>query len=347
MQKATTKAIELDTIDRALLDRIQSSFPLTERPYAALGELVGTSEDDVLERMARLKEARIVRQVSAIFDTRNLGYTSMLVAAKIPPERLQAGAEAVNSHPGVSHNYRRNHAFNLWYTVAVPPGADLEAHVAALHQESGAESTRMLPTLRMFKIGVVLDMMGGQPADAKGGVGWERPEEPPPPPTEEEIRAILPLQEDLPLEPEPFAKLASEFGTTAQHLLAMAEHLTKRQLMRRYSAVLHHRRAGFGANGMAVWRVPSDRATELGPKMAAFAKVSHCYQRPVYSDWPYSVFTMIHGRSKDEVEAVVAAIQQETGISEHAVLYSTKEYKKIRLRYFDGQIEAWAAARGL
>lgn len=347
MQQDTGR-VELDDQDRALLDAVQQEVPLVERPYAALAAQLGTDEASVLRRVERLRQERIIRQVSAIFDTRALGYTSMLVAAKVPSEQLQAAADIVSEHPGVSHNYRRNHDFNLWYTVAVPPGGDLEAHVDALHRASGATSTRMLPTLKLFKIGVVLDMSGRSAANAKGGVSWSRPEEPPAPPDARERAGILLLQEDLPVEPEPFAKLASAAGQTVPELLAMADHLQQRGLMRRYSAVLHHRRAGFGANGMAVWMLPEGvDAAEIGPQLAAFSKISHCYERPTYEDWPYQVFTMIHGRSRDEVEEVVAAIQEETGLGEHATLYSTKEYKKIRLRYFDGLIEAWAADHGI
>ena len=129
------------------------------------------------ERVARVKELGVLRQLSAIFDTRALGYGSALVAAKIDPDRVDEAAAVISAHPGVSHNYKRNHAYNLWYTIAVPPGDSLEEHVDVLHRESGALVTRKLPTLKLYKIGVKLDMTGNTAADAKAEVlEHERPE---------------------------------------------------------------------------------------------------------------------------------------------------------------------------
>src|SRR6266516_94748 len=150
----------MDDADLRTLNVMQSQFPVVERPYRAVAEEVGLTEADVLERVRRLRREHIIRQISAIFDTKSLGYKSSLVAAKYMPDQLAAGARIVNEHPGVSHNYERNDAFNLWYTVAVPPTSDLEATVERLHELSGAESTRIMYTLKLFKIGVNLDMTG-------------------------------------------------------------------------------------------------------------------------------------------------------------------------------------------
>jgi DNA-binding Lrp family transcriptional regulator len=124
-------------------------------------------------------------------------------------------------------------------------------------------------------------------------------------------------------------------------LLAHLEGMQERRLLRRVAAILFHRRAGFSANGMGVWRVPDDRIMELGPQMAAYRGISHCYQRPTYKDWPYSVFTMAHGRSKDECDAILDSIADFTGIDERATLYSSTEFKKIRLLYFTQDYRDW------
>src|SRR5437879_1484102 len=112
--------LELDDLDKRLLNHVQGEFPMAVRPFMALGEALGISETEVIRRVQRLKEAEAIRQVSAIFDTRSLGYQSSLVAMRLAPERLNAAAEIINSHPGVSHNYKRNNAFNLWFTIALP-----------------------------------------------------------------------------------------------------------------------------------------------------------------------------------------------------------------------------------
>jgi len=335
-----------DDVDRALLNALQAGLPLVRRPFAALGADLGLTEAEVLRRAEVLKRAAIVRQLSAIFDTRALGYESSLVAARYPDDRLHEGAALVGGHPGVSHNYRRTHAFNLWFTLAVEPDArlGLEDTVAILAERSGAESMRLLPTLTLYKINVQLDMTGTRDATAKEAA------KPPPKrgdgvlPTEADRSAILILQRDLPLVPEPFDAWAAEAGLDPDALLEQAEVFVKRGYMRRFAGVLNHRRAGFGANGMAVWRVPEERLAEIGPRMAAFSAVSHCYRRPTYPDWPYSIFTMVHARSQELCEETIAAIAKETGFTdpdERAVLYSTLEYKKVRLVYYTPEYREW------
>jgi DNA-binding Lrp family transcriptional regulator len=122
------------------------------------------------------------------------------------------------------------------------------------------------------------------------------------------------------------------------HLAGMQE----RGLLRRVAAILFHRRAGFSANGMGVWQVPAERVLEVGPRMAAFRGISHCYQRPTYDDWPYSIFTMAHGRSKEECDAILDAVAGEIDCIEgRATLYSSTEFKKIRLLYFTDDFRAW------
>jgi DNA-binding Lrp family transcriptional regulator len=344
----TTRAEEqeLDDVDRELLNAVQWDFPLEARPYAALGERLGISEPEVRDRIDRVKNAGVLRQLSAIFDTRALGYTSALVAAKVDADHIDEAAAIINAHPGVSHNYKRNHAYNLWYTIAVPPGASLDEHIDVLHRASGATLTRKLPTLKLYKIGVKLDMTGKTAANAKTEVlEHERPERkaemPVPDLSDLELAVIRVVQEDLPNVERPFAAQAASIGIDEQTLIDTIRSLKERKLMRRFAAVMNHRSAGFKANAMGVWAVPEDRLDEIGPQMATFSAVSHCYRRPTYDDWPYSVFTMVHGRSARDCEATIEAIRDETGVDEYCLLWSVKEYKKIRLRYFGNEWQDW------
>jgi siroheme decarboxylase len=335
--------------DRELLNAVQWDFPLEARPFAALGERLGLSESEVRERIAAVKAAGVLRQLSAIFDTRALGYDSSLVAAQIDPDRIDEAAARISEHPGVSHNYKRNHAFNLWYTIAVPPGESLDEHLDVLHRESGASVTRKLPTLRLYKIGVKLDMTGQTAADAKAEVSeHERPERrehmDAPVLSDLEVAAIRVVQEDLPLVERPFAAYGEQIGASEDEVLELLASFKARKLMRRFAAVMNHRSAGFKANAMGVWAVPEDQLDELGPQMAGFALVSHCYRRPTYPDWPYSVFTMVHGKSARECEATIAAVRAETGVDDYALLWSVKEYKKTRVRYFTAEWDGWRAA---
>ncbi len=336
----------MDERDKRLLNVIQADFPLVSRPFQALGASLGLGEGEAIDRVASLKERKIIRQISAIFDTRSLGYKSSLVAMRIHPERLDAAAGVVNGHPGVSHNYKRNHAFNLWFTIAVPPFSGLEWTVQRLHGLAGAESTRILPTLRLFKIGMQLDMEGntGAEREESSEAGYSETRRPaagrdglrP-----VDVAAIRELQEDLSLIPYPYQPMAERLGVSEEALFEVAGHLQAQGYLRRMAAVLYHREAGFRANAMGVWVVPAERSEEVGKIMGSFKGVSHCYLRPTYPDWPYSIFTMVHGQKAKDCQEIISAISQATGITEYALLYSTKEYKKIRLKYFTTELEEW------
>jgi DNA-binding Lrp family transcriptional regulator len=333
----------LEEIERKLLNLLQGRFPLEPRPYAAVAREAGIAEEEVLARVQALLDDRIIRQVTPIFDTRALGYGSMLVAAKVDPEHPWRAAKAVNAHPGVSHNYLRNHDFNMWFTIAVEEDSPLglDGTLEILAREAGAESVRQLPTLQLFKIRMDLEMEGDTKALASK-VEAVKPAPVEKVPFDEFDKAVIrATQGDLPVIAEPYAPAAAELGIPVAQLLEHLAGMKERGILRRVAAILFHRRAGFSANGMGVWGVPEDRVDELGPQMAAYRGISHCYQRPTYPDWPYSVFTMAHGRSKEECDAILDAIADEFGITERSTLYSSTEFKKIRLQYFTGEFKDW------
>jgi siroheme decarboxylase len=339
-------AIPLDDDDKRLMNLLQSSFPLDPEPFAAVSELAGLPPDDVLERTRRLLDARIIREITPIFDTRALGYSSMLVAAKVDSDNPHRAAKIINSHPGVSHNYLRTHEFNLWFTIATPPDSELglEGTLDVLQRLTGAESIRQLPTLTLFKINMNLEMEGGTEALAAAAAEAVVPRELDAQDYDErDIEVIRALQGPMDVTERAYDQAASEVGMSTPDFLAHLEGMTERKLLRRVAAILFHRRAGFSANGMGVWRVPEDRVRETGARMAAVRGVSHCYQRPTYEDWPYSVFTMAHGRSKDECDAILDGIAAEHDLhgADRAVLYSSTEFKKIRLRYFTDEYSRW------
>ena len=336
-------AVPLDDLDKKLLNLLQGRFPLARRPFAAVAEAAGVAEDEVLRRTQRLIDERIIRQVTPIFDTRVLGYKSMLVAAKVDAENPHRAAKIINSHPGVSHNYLRNHDFNLWFTIATEPDSKLGlgGTLELLQELTGAESVRQLPTLRLFKINMDLEMVGGTDALSAAAESAEPMVPDPIELTDLDVATIRALQGDMPVVPEPYAPAAAELGLDQSALLEQLASMRERRALRRVAAILFHRRAGFSANGMGVWKVPEDRIMELAPRMAAFRGISHCYQRPTYRDWPYSVFTMAHGRSKEECDAVLDSIAADTGIDERSTLYSSTEFKKIRLLYFTDEHKRW------
>jgi DNA-binding Lrp family transcriptional regulator len=239
----------MDSTDKEILNRIQREVPLEREPFEAIGRELGIAGDEVIRRIETLKRVRVIRQISAIFDTRVLGYESSLVAARIQAHKLGEGAKAINSHPGVSHNYERNNEFNLWYTVAVPPDSrlGLEGTVDVLHRISGAEKTRILPTLKLFKIGVTLDMNAGATAKKEAPQYGESDRESADRNiSEDDKAAIRALQEDVPLTPRPFDLWGRQVGLSYEELLERAYDLRDRKIMRRFSAVLYHRKAASG-----------------------------------------------------------------------------------------------------
>ena len=334
----------MDDLDRKILTEIQKDFPRVTEPFQVLGERVRASGAETLARIKKLKEDQILRQISAIFDTKSLGYQSTLVAMKFSADQLDRGAEIINQHPGVSHNYRRNDAYNLWFTVAVPPYHSLQATVQKLHELSGALNTLILPTLKLFKIGVKLDLTGSNSdaMDSKEDIYDEsRRRKAPPDLTQEQIEVIRALQEDIPLVERPFEEITKTSGFSEQRLFETMNLFESKGYFRRFAGILHHRKAGFSANAMVVWNIPEEKQDEVGEKMAQFPQVSHCYKRPIFPDWPYSLYTMVHGAKAEDCEKIIQKIVQAAGDWPRKNLYSTKEYKKNRLKYFTKELDEW------
>lgn len=328
----------MDKIDRRLLDLLQLHLSLTERPYQGLADSLDRSEEEVLRRLRRLKEEGILRQIGAIFDSGHLGYPSALVAFEIDPPLLDLVAYRLNAHPGISHNYARDHRYNLWFTLTVPQRKDLQVETARLASQVEAQDFLFLPAIAIFKIGVLLHLSREEeegalplrgPTAAKQQAGAAiRPL------TSEEIQAVRALQTDLPLEPRPFELLARQEAMEEGELLACARSFLSQGIMRRFCGTLYHRQVGFLFNRLALWKVAEEEVQEVGRRMAAFQAVSHCYQRAAYPHWPYPLYTMFHAQTRREADGILQSLIEATGIREYLFLETTREYKKERVRYF-------------
>jgi siroheme decarboxylase len=340
-------AIPLDDTDKRLMNLLQSSYPLDQEPFELIASEAQLDPGEVKTRTQRLLDERIIREITPIFDTRALGYSSMLVAAKVDAENPHRAARMINSHPGVSHNYLRTHEFNLWFTIATPPdsGLGLDGTLEVLQRLTGAESIRQLPTLQLFKINMNLEMEGGTEELAAAVEATPPRELERQPYDETDVAVIRALQGPMEVTDRPYDAAAAEVGMDTDEFLRYLAGMVDRKLLRRVAAILYHRRAGFSANGMGVWRVPEDRILDVGARMAAVRGISHCYQRPTYEDWPYSVFTMAHGRSKEECDAILDGIADQHDLhgDDRAVLYSSTEFKKVRLHYFTEDYARWEA----
>jgi len=322
-----------------ILSRIQKKFPLVAKPFAAIADELDMSEAEVLEILQAEKKAGIIRQTSAIFDTKRLGYKSSLVAFKVQKEKIDAAVEIINSHPGISHNYERNHDFNIWFTLGVSPDSKLglDKTVEILAELTEADEFIMLPTLKLFKINVKLDTTGKD--EKKEKVKKVVHTEVNMTPLHNDI--VQRAQYDIEMVSEPFKKIIEELNISYDTFFGVLKELQEAGYMRRFASILNHRKAGFNANAMVVWDVDEANGEEIGATAAAFSAVSHCYLRPKYSNWPYNLFTMVHGKTTDETNDIIAEMATEIESKSHMPLYSSREFKKVRIEYFTPADAAW------
>ncbi len=327
--------IELDSTDKAILNLIQWDFPLVSRPFAEIGKRLNLSEDEAMKRVKAIKETGIIRQINAIFDTRRLKYKSALIAFSIKPDKLESVANEINKHSGVSHNYERDHEYNVWFTIAVPPYGSIQHDLEKFSKLDGVIKYRILPTLKLYKIGVRLDMINDDPDSPQPTDKPKHVEQIPFTASERDKEFIRELQEDLEIVREPFAEPAKRLGISVEELFAKAREYERIGVMRRFAAILRHRDAGFVANGMIVWKVPEEKIDEVGMKLAEYPQVSHCYRRPVYQDWPYNLFSMVHARTEEAAAKLAVEMSKHVGITDYGILFSSREFKKERVKYFE------------
>lgn len=339
----TTASPLLDALDKALLTETQKSFPIDHRPFEVLASRLSITEQRCLERLEQLKAAGLIRQICAIFDPRALGYQSLVAAMRVPPAAVDEAAARINQHPGVSHNYQRSDPFNLWFTIAVPPTDSIEQVIGILHAQAQAEETIILPILKLYKVGMKLDLTGQEPSlESQEDIYNERRRIAGRPPlTDQDLRCIRVLQEDLPMIELPFAVLAEQAETNEAELFAWMRRMEHFGYMRRFAALLHQHQAGFLANALVVWQPPMAQVDHYGEQIALFRAVSHCYRCPTYPNWPYPLFTMVHGQSQAACRDLVAQIEERVGTCPHKSVLSVKEYKKARVKYFTPALDDW------
>lgn len=326
---------ELDATDKQILNDIQWSFPLVRRPFLEMANKYQLTEEEVLSRTQKLKDIGIIRQISAIFDTRKLGYKSALVAFSVDKSKVDYVADEINKHPGVSHNYERNHEYNIWFTLAVAPDADMKADLDKMASLDGVLKYRVLPTLKMYKIGVKLDMVNDDPEKPSPTDTVKKMETKIEKISEADKKYIRQLQKDIEIIKEPFRIITDDLGISLEELFNKVKEYQNIGIMRRFAAILRHRQAGFTANGMIVWNVPEEKIDPIGLKIASFPQVSHCYRRPVYPDWEFNLFSMIHARTIDAAEKIAKEISSVIKIEKYKILFSSREFKKERVKYFE------------
>jgi len=321
---------------------IQRAFPLERDPYARLGEPLGVGAEEVRAQLLSWERDELLREVSGILEGSALGHQSALVACCVPAEQLERVALIINEHPTITHNYVREHDYNLWFTIAVPDEMGIEASLERLGHAAGVPSFAILRRTLTFKIGVNFDLKTRRSVTEKTALESAASVEL----GDRARRLFRALQTPLRYVEDPFGELGERLGVDPDELLAFGrEHLGG--AMRRYVATYRHRRLGVSGNGMAVWDVPEADQPRVGGLLASAPEVSHCYAREAAPGFPYTVYSMIHGPDREAVEGIVARLAEQTGVEDRIVLFSTHEYKKCRLRYFLPELDAWWDANAL
>ncbi len=310
--------MKLDGLASRLLDLIQAEFPLSGEPYAELGQRLGISQDEVVKRIRQLKARGVIREIGPVLDSRRLGYQTTLVAMKVSPDYLYGASQIINQHPGISHGYEREHHFNLWFTLSMPPEADLETEIQCLSKATGAETAFSLPVLKQFKIGT--HFSGGALPQPVRLSATDR-------------LVINELQQDLPLVSAPFGEIAARLNIDLAEFLARCRSLLQRGVMRRFGASVNHREVGSRANAMACWVAPRRMVALAGQKLARLSEVSHCYERKTNPLWQYNLFAMIHAHTQEACREIADRVSQEIGLKNYVLLFSTGEIKKKRVKY--------------
>jgi radical SAM protein with 4Fe4S-binding SPASM domain len=330
------EAAALDEKDKELLWAVQTQFPIAARPFDLLGQRLGIGPQDVLSRLRCLRERGFIRRIGAVFDSRRLGYVSTLVAATVPETRLAEVAGIISAAPGVTHNYSRRHRYNLWFTLTAPSQQEIDATLADLQRRIGLEDMHSLPSEKVYKIQAVFVPPGL--AVSKEPTAAEVVPASPAAATaldETQRKVVQLLGGDLPLVERPFDEAARSVGWTAEQLTRQLEAWRAEGILRRIAALVSHRRLGYVANGMAVFRVPPDRIDDVGAAMARQPAVSHCYRRRPFAGFNnYNLFAMIHGQSADEVRRLADRLAAEAAVADHDVLFTEREFTKTSPVYF-------------
>lgn len=345
-------------LEQNLLNIIQDGFPLESRPYQVLAERLqqanpaefcAIGETEVFRTVEYLRKSGIIRRIGAVYDSRKLGFTSRLCCGKVPEPALDAFAAAVLDEPSITHNYVRNHAFNVWFTVIGKSAEDIATVVQKLQQRTALADVHILDSKRMFKINTVMGKTAGThevPACEKTAhehkLDFTVPETDPISPLSlqalQKCRALF--AGDIPHTLTPFATIASQISseTSAEvsesQVIAQIRCDLNSKTARRFGAVLRHQKAGFAENAMVVFEVDENAVEQAGQLLSAEPQVSHCYERNSFDGFPYNLYAMIHETDAEQLHSAIMKIVDKLNNPAYCVLRSVKELKKTSFNYF-------------
>ncbi len=323
--------------DLRLIDYLHGGFPLSERPFAEVGAALGLGEADVIAALQRLLGRGDLTRFGPLFQIERAGGLFVLAALTAPEHRYAEVTALVNSLPEVAHNYRREHALNMWFVIGTESPALADAAIARIEALTNLK-VHAFPKQREYFVELRLPLLEGQGAAVTAPATLRTESDAGAAPfelTDFDRTLIAATQSGLPLVPQPYHELAAALGVSTDQLRQRLQQMLAHGLIRRIGAVPNHYRLGFTANGMSVWDVDDAEVDALGEQVGALPGVSHCYRRPrAPGVWRYNLFAMLHGRSRAEVEVQAERLRELLGSAcrAHDILYSSAILKKTGLR---------------
>lgn len=340
------------TADLRLMDALHGGFPLVERPFVPVGVTLGLPEDQVVDVVHRLLQAGVLTRFGPLFQIERAGGRFVLAAMQVPESRFDEVSSLVNAQPEVAHNYRREHRLNMWFVVATESHALADETLARLQRLTGLE-VLAFPKEREYFVELRLPLLetvphDGPRAEQDNAVAADRPVRHA---TRQlsafERQLMQATQAGLPITRQPYAEVGRQLGVSESAVMTGLSTLLADGVIRRIGAVPHHYRLGFVANGMSVWDVDDAQVDALGEAVGRLPGVSHCYRRPRHGQcWPYNLFAMLHGRTREEVQTQAAQLRSLLGEAcrAHDILYSSAVLKKTGLRLLASPSTTGAAA---
>ena len=337
---------DIDAVDAALIDEYQSGFPVEPRPFERVAREVsaeaGVDVDagELLDRVRDLRERGVFRRFGAVLNPPVIG-SSTLAAVRAPEDRFDEVAEVINGYRQVNHNYRRDHEWNQWFVVTAGSREKRDAILAEIEERTGCEVLN-LPMLTDYYIDLEFPVVNGdrfarESLDHTAVSATRISESARGDLTPLEGDLLLAIQDGFPLTATPYADVASEIDAPLDDVLAAVERLLADGCIKRIGCVVNHVVTGFTNNCMVVWDVPDDELDERGEAVGSLPYVTLCYHRPrrPEQEWEYDLFTMIHGREAEAVDAKIDELAADHLPFDHERLYSTETLKQTGARYED------------
>ena len=325
--------VVLDTLDKELLQQLQDNFPVEKRPWTDLGQMLGISEAEVLSRIHRLSAEGVIRKLRTILDAKKLNTcSSTLMAMKVPEDKMEDVVNVVNEYMSVTHNYRREHDYNLWFTVTTCGSKDLGSTVEEIKRRTGIPERDILnlPTTSVFKIDVrfkftnggLKAMNGNNNSNNNGNSNLNN--------ADAINKAIIrSTQDEIPLVDEPFAEIANETGISQDEVITRLKELISVGVIKRLGISVNQRKIGIVANAVVAWKVPQEQVKRVGAMLSAYREITHCYERvTVPGKWECNLFTVIHGYNRESVEEIAGKMSEAVGISDYLVMFSNEQFKR-------------------